>query len=297
MTIKKSGQGRFALTLILILLVAAALVYVVASGEITKYNSKSDIIADAGFADMLSEALGKPQRKITYEDMASVKAIELVDYSDDYSYAVFCYEGYDNEELSEDERYSFIKSAVLGNHDIKSYADFSLFTGVEDFRCMYTSIDDFSFTEAFEKLETLTLSSNPSCKNYSFIANLASLKNLALDETSLSDISFVSTLANLETFSAAQTNIEDISPLASLTKLQKVYLANNRIQDVSPLANLVNLTLIDLTGNAISDVSSLTNYNPEIFTRIILDLNPWIEDYTPLTSYLGEDKVQRTPNE
>ena len=296
MTEKKNGQGGFILTLILILLAAAALIYVVAGGELAKYNSKSDIIADSAFADMLSEALGKPQRKISYEDMSSVKAIELVDYSDDYSYAVFCYEGYDDEALPEEERYNYIKSAALGDHDIKSFADFALFTGVEDFRCMYTSIYDFSFLTSFENLETLTLSSNPACDDYSFIGEISTLRNLALDETSLDDIGFVSTLSSLETFSAAQTNIADISPLAGLTKLQKVYLANNRIQDVTPLANLTELTLIDLTGNAISDVSSLTNYNPETFTRIILDLNPWIEDYTPLTSYLGEDKVQRTPN-
>ena len=82
----------------------------------------------------------------------------------------------------------------------------------------------------------------------------------------------------------------DVSELKNLKSLNASY---NCIEDVSPISQMTELVYLDLTQNPIKDLSSLTNFNPEKFEKIILDLNTLIKDWSPL-DYLG-NKVQGKP--
>jgi len=70
---------------------------------------------------------------------------------------------------------------------------------------------------------------------YEFIPQVQ-LKQILLDDTSVSSLSVVKNIANLEVISAIGTEVSDISPLASQNGLRRVDLSWSAVSDLRPIA-------------------------------------------------------------
>lgn len=93
--------------------------------------------------------------------------------------------------------------------------------------------------------------------DFSPVAGLSRLQNLALQNCGIRDIRFLSELTQLRDINLNNNSITDLTPLAGLTKLERLGLAENHIRDISPLENMTNLFDVALDGNEISDISTL----------------------------------------
>ena len=278
--------------------------------------------SDSAMASVFADLFEKDQEKITVSDLASIECFEIMTYSETNTVTI-ALEGYlDCIEQDSDDYEQYVKTVDITGKVFSNYDDFKYLTGLRQFSAIYTSFPNYDFLSECKELEKFSTSANYECHDYSILASLPNLKSVSITEGSIddlsffsempgitelsldqmicgedmiSDISFISNLTNLERFSASSGRISDISPLAGLKNLEYLNLAYNIVEDVSPIADLTSLTYIDLTQNLVKDVSPLTNYDPEKFERIILDLNSGITDWSPL-DYL-DGKVQGKPIE
>lgn len=85
------------------------------------------------------------------------------------------------------------------------------------------------------------------------------MRELALDNTQISDFSHLTALTGLRTLSLDNTQITNLSPLTALTRLRTLSLSNTRISDFSPLTALTGLSTLTLSNTQISDLSPLTS--------------------------------------
>ncbi len=266
---KKSGNFGFVVTLILILVVIAAISFIVYDGV----SSKSELLEDQAMADILSETLGKSQRSITEDDIATLEGFSAFNYQG-YNFLTICLPGYSElisaEEIDNEALMAHMKQFDLGQYNIESYADLKYFKGLKELILPAADFEDLSFVTNMKQLETLYVDGVKVGGEY------------------FSDLSLVSGLENLKTFSAYGNNIKDISALSSLTNLENLYLDFNYIEDISPLSNLKNIKNLYLSYNLISDVTPLATLDADKVATVDLTGNK-IEDWTAV-DYLG-DKV------
>lgn len=283
------------------------------------FNGCSSIsFKDEGLSEVFGEIFDKKPRNISIEELESIETFSIITYANN-NYITVTLDGYDEALASSgrDAAAEYVRTVDITDKSFSGFEDFVYLKNLKSFAASYFSFrdfdflkncsnisgiyldscyncTDFSFLTSFEGLETLSVN-DCEFSDVSFISDLKSLKSLSLSgiymsEYPISDISFVQGLTELESLSLSSLGIVDISALENLKKLEYLNLSYNGISDVTPISELTNLTFINLTQNIISDVSSLTNYNPEKFERIMLDLNSLITDWSPL-DYLG-NKVQ-----
>lgn len=273
--------------------------------------------SDEAFAHIFSEVFEKKSSSITQEDLSKIFGVRIVTYSN-ARYAVVYLDGYSSNDNNKNDE--FVKTIDLTDYEFTSFDDIGMLTSLTEFETMYVPIPDYSFLDNCTRLTSFAVANNYACDNYSFlekfgeinelrfqnctvddisfISKLTKLKCLALDCCSngdylLSDISYLSTLSELEELSISSNMVYDLSPLSELKGLKSLNASYNCIDDVSSISQMTELVYIDLTQNPIKDLSSLTNFDPEKFEKIILDLNTLIKDWSPL-DYLG-NKVQGKP--
>lgn len=280
---------------------------------------------DNAMATVFADLFGKKLGQVTEEDLATVECFEIMTYSGTNVIRI-AQSGYLDYIAQEDYDYAaaaeYVLEADITNKTFSTYNDLRYLTGLREFSDVYAALDSYDFLKYCKKLESFSLMANYECDDFAFLSELpnlekvsisecavadlsqfsglSSLKELMLEQVSvgdymLSDLSFLSGLTNLESLSLSSNMIYDVTPLESLTNLAYLNLSYNGIEDVSPIAGLTSLRYIDLTQNLISDLSPLTQYDPESFERIILDLNSGIKDWSPL-NYLGA-AVQGKPIE
>ena len=88
---------------------------------------------------------------------------------------------------------------------------------------------------------------------------MLSLKNLALERNSITDLSPLSNLTALTWLALSENNISNISALTNLTALRYLHLWGNQISNISALSGLTSLLELYLQRNSISDISALSN--------------------------------------
>ncbi len=111
------------------------------------------------------------------------------------------------------------------------------------------------------------------------VGDMASLTELDVHYSSLTDLAPLATATQLETLTLSRNTISDVSPLKSLTSLTALRLAENDIADISPLQDLTQLTELDLSWNDVSNLAPLAGMTA--LTRLKLDMNK-ITDVAPL---------------
>jgi internalin A len=142
---------------------------------------------------------------------------------------------------------------------------------------------DFSLLPRVPKLYSVALIDGCEPEDFQFLANVPTLRFLAINhwgpddlsgighlkqlvELSLSEneqytsIDFVESLTNLEVLDLEDGQFEDLSPIAGLKRLRKLNLVNcDKIVDLSPLAALTSLTVLDIRSTSATDLSPLEN--------------------------------------
>lgn len=255
---KKSKASTIILWLLVVIL-AAACVYVVYSYSV----SKSSFISDRNFAGGLSEVLGKPAGKITEEELAQYESINVT--SNAYMASIYAMygldtsslntkgvsvtltlPGYDSSITATDDSTDEEKKAYEENQKLVKtfdaasidYADMALFTGLKRIN-IYQD----------EKFNDLSV----------FSASAANVENLLVYGGTLGDISAVADFANLKELTFASCGVSDIAPLAGLTELTSLTLDDNAITDISALSGLVKLETLSLDNNTIADITPIKN--------------------------------------
>ena len=223
------------------------------------------LFADANLERMVRERLGRPQGRLTPEDVASLTALTIT------------------------------------SKDIHSLAGLEHLTILQRLHLYYTNqIVDLTPLASLTNLTSLDLGKNQivdltplaSLKNLTYLglwqnqitdltplASLTNLTSLHLSGNQVTDLTLLTSLTNLTLLRLGSNQITDLTPLASLTNLTSLDLGWNQIVDLTPLASLTNLTLLDLDSNQIADLTPLTHLNN--LESLTLDYNR-IADLTPL---------------
>jgi internalin A len=121
-------------------------------------------------------------------------------------------------------------------------------------------ISDFSQLRELSRLSHLGLSLCKYVRDFTPLMRLTTLKDLALNGTSITDLSPLATLAMLENLDLHGTRVVDLSPIAGLVRLKQLELSSTPIRDVRPLARLTNLERLNLNNTEeVSDFTPLSN--------------------------------------
>jgi len=111
------------------------------------------------------------------------------------------------------------------------------------------------------------------------VAELATIKRLALSGQELSNIGGVTGLSGLEDLNLNGNQITDVGPAAKLGKLVILDLGGNHFSDLTPLENLHKLNYLNLENNHVKSLGPLANLKS--LSGLILSGNK-ISDITPL---------------
>ena len=162
---------------------------------------------------------------------------------------------------------------ILTNIDLSKKTEHEKLSFLTHIQFINNNLDDFSFLERFNDLESLIIEDNP-VADLSYLINCYKIKNLKLKNTKISDIGFIG-------------EFEDIEDLC---------LVDNPITDFSPIYNLFNLRRLTVqTKDALFfDISKLKKCCPHLVISIIAFNNDDAKncDYTNLS--FAEHKILAT---
>jgi glucan-binding YG repeat protein/Leucine-rich repeat (LRR) protein len=126
-------------------------------------------------------------------------------------------------------------------------------------------------------------------------SDLASLRELYLNNKRIKSLSGLEYAINLEFLSIYGNQIQDLSPLKSIKSLRYLDAGFNRIIDINPLSNLINLDYLTLWRNQVTNISALSGLTNlkylDLESNILTDLTP-LSQFTNLSIlYLAGNPV------
>ena len=210
------------------------------------------LFEDANLERVVRETLGRPQGRLTFEDVASLTRLEI--YSNIYSLAGLDY-------------FTALQWLEVWSYQLTDVGSLVNLTNLQYLQLAHYQIADLG-------------------PLVGMLSNLTNLQGLSLLDNQLTDVGPLVNLTNLQSLSLGGNQIADLGPLANLTNLQGLSLWGNQLTDVDvgPLAGLTNLNWLRLDHNQLTDVgplAGLTNLRG-------LDLKDnQIEDLTPLIANPG----------
>lgn len=230
---QKKKRNQFVALLVAILVVAAAIFYVLFSA----YMSKSGYMANQDFATALADALGKSARSVSTDDLAKVKYVEV--YNDGTNASVYL--GYEDFMEQYDKYMAEVDAAaaaeeageevpeITTEHPV-SLAKYGFFEGANEL-----TVDDIKY---FTGAEVLSLS------NFDF------------------DTSDLGTFANLKSASFTYCGLdnEDLASLAKSINLEQVEdltFMGNSIDDWSPVESISDKVTIASYGYTVDEEGQL----------------------------------------
>ena len=212
---QKKNRNKFIALLVAILLVAAAIFYVVYAA----FMAKSAYLENQDFATALSEAFGKSVRKVSQEDLAAVKYLEL--YNDGENASVYI--GYDDfvgqfkKYVAETEAAAAAEEAgeevpeITTEHPV-SLAKYGLFEGAEEL-----AISDVKYFTGAEIISVYGIALNG--EDFGELKNLTqgSFSYCGLDNADLAALASKLDLAKVEELTFMGNSIDDWSPVESIS--------------------------------------------------------------------------------
>ena len=225
-TQKKKRNGFVAL-LIAILLVAAALFYVVYCGEM----AKSSYLENADFATALGQALDKRVRSVSADDLAKVRYLQVT--NDGEHCSVFL--GYDDFMEQYDKYMAQVDAAEAAEANGEEVPEVT-----EQHPQIFAKSAQFDV----KKDAVITLDD----VKYFTNAEVVNISGATVDSALLG------TFKNLEEGYFGSCGITDVSALATLdlTKIKELNLSGNNITDWSPLEAIAEKVIIN-SGYTIGD--------------------------------------------
>ena len=231
---QKKKRNQFVALLIAILVVAAAIFFVVYSSVM----AKSAFLENADFATALGQAFDKAVRKVSAEDLAGVKYVEL--YNDGENGSVFV--GYDDF-VEQYEKYTAEVEAAQAAEE----------AGEEEIPEVTTEHPvNLAKGGTFEGAEEITLNDI----KYFTGAEIVSCSNILLDKESLGGFK------NLRkaNFSYCGIDNEDLAAFASglnLEQVEELVFMGNSVDDWSPLESISDKVTLQSYGYTIDDEGQL----------------------------------------
>ncbi|KAL0217168.1 hypothetical protein RCL1_007651 [Eukaryota sp. TZLM3-RCL] len=135
-----------------------------------------------------------------------------------------------------------------------------------------------SFSVSCENLKELDLE-NTSVSDISLLSVCKNLTLLNIKKTQVSDLSPISNCRELQTLRASYTKVTDLSPLSNCIGLQVLYSGRVDVSDISPLSSCVSLTLLNIAYTKVSDLSPLSSC---VLLKELYALGTEISDISPL---------------
>jgi hypothetical protein len=89
------------------------------------------------------------------------------------------------------------------------------------------------------------------------LADLSSLKTLALDRTLVEKLGPLRDLTSLQTLNLDRTGVIDLGPIANLPSLKILILSRTKARDLTPLVKLSELLTLVLDGTSVADLESI----------------------------------------
>ena len=217
------------------------------------------LFADANLESAVRETLGRPQGRLTPEDVASLKNLNFHD------------------------------------KDIHSLAGIEYLTALQGLSLRWNQIIDITPLNQLTFLRELALDGNQ-IVDLAPLNQLTNLQELALGGNQIIDITPLHQLTNLQELDLSRNQIVDLTPLNQLTNLQELTLGRNQIVDITPLNQLTNLQWLYPDGNQIVDLTplnQLTNLQELGLSRNqIVDLTP-LNQLTNLQElWLGDNQIE-----
>lgn len=96
-------------------------------------------------------------------------------------------------------------------------------------------------------------------KELEIIGSLTGLKDLTLDECSLSTLNGLQDLTGLTHLSLNSNAIGNLTPISGMTKLIQLDMEQNALQDLTKLTGCTSLQKLNVAYNSIADISPLSN--------------------------------------
>ncbi len=185
---------------------------------------------------------------------------------------------------------------LVENSDITDVSGLSALTKLTVLDLGGTSVTDISCVEAMPELTELSIDgtqvadptpinglSNLTSLDLSGLTMLewsklvipATVYNLWVDDTGISNLSMVSTMDELYILSASGNNITEVLPLQKFEEADNITLSDN---DIADLTGLPNCRTLYLSNNALTDISPISVcgklWNLEISDNQITDVSP-----------------------
>ncbi len=149
--------------------------------------------------------------------------------------------------------------------EAKSYADLKHLSFLETLTIENGVAGELGCISSMANLTQLTISGTPvSQEDLNIIAALPLLKNLTLQNCSLSSIAGLKGCTSLITLDLNNNTIRNIDVIGAMTNLQELNLQHNALTDLSPVSSNKSLINLDVSYNAltsIAPVSSLSGLN------------------------------------
>ena len=203
------------------------------------------LFEDANLESAVRETLGRPQARLTSENVASLTRLSAA------------------------------------SKDIHSLAGIEHLTILQRLDLNYTNqIADLTPLASLKNLTSLYLGRNQ-IVDLTPLASLKNLTHLSLWQNQIADLTPLASLKNLTHLNLWQNQIADLTPLVSLKNLTSLYLGRNQIDDLTPLTHLNNLESLELDYNRIADLDLILLAQLNSLTHLRLNDNQ-ISDLNPL---------------
>ena len=230
------------------------------------------LFADANLESYVRYILGRPQGRLTPEDVASLTWL----WADDK----------DIHNLAGIEHFTALQELLLAGNQLVDLNPLAALKNLETLRLYRNQLVDLNPLAQLTNLTNLSLGYNQ-LVDLTPLAALKNLETLSLNDNPIVDLTPLAALKNLETLRLGNNQIVDITPLTSMTNLTSLSLGDNQIVDITPLTSMTNLTGLSIGDNQISDLTplgQLTNLKGlGIYGNQLVDLNP-LAQLTNLTS-------------
>ena len=150
-----------------------------------------------------------------------------------------------------------IKHLDLGGNPISDLSPIANFTQLENISFDdNVPLTDISVLADMESLRVVAMW-GPRFRNMSPLVNLPNIEEINLCGNEISEIPSLKNAPKLKNLYVFGNNVSDVSILQDLTNLERLNLRDNNITNIAPLAGLTNLKWLDLTGNPIRDWTPL----------------------------------------
>lgn len=152
-----------------------------------------------------------------------------------------------------------LKSLMLHTMDVGSVAVLSKLKKLESLSLMYVKCSDArKVVSGLTTLKSLDITDVDMGRDCGFLKKLKNLETLFMLYPGFTSIDGIQYCTNLKNLWLQDDSLSDISPFKKLKKLEVLNISNSGVTDISALAKLKNIRTLYIQGNSISDYSALT---------------------------------------